>query len=178
MTRKTRNELIQADIDQAIQYPVHLVAIHFNDDHNLAFLIRAAACFGAKSVMVIGSLPPYRILRQLSVGLCNYIPIQQFSTPKDFLLHAEKNTLEVFSIELCEGAQPITDFQFPNKELCIVTGHESVGVPTEILIRSTPLYIPMPGVGKCLNTSQAANVALFEYVRQKGGYNASRLEKL
>ena len=51
MKRKTRNELIKEDIDKAIQYPVHLVAIHFNDDHNLAFLIRAAACFGAKSVV-------------------------------------------------------------------------------------------------------------------------------
>ena len=178
MKRKTRNELIKEDIDKAIQYPVHLVAIHFNDDHNLAFLIRAAACFGAKSVMVIGSLPPYRILRQLSVGLCNYIPIQQFATPQDFLQHTTDNDIEVLAIELCEGAKSLANFQFPKTEICIVTGHESIGVPTEILVRSTPLYIPMPGVGKCLNTSQAANVALFEYVRQQGGYNASRLESL
>ena len=87
MKRKTRNELIQEDRSKAVQYPVHVVAIHFNDDHNLAFLIRAAACFGAKSVMVIGSLPPYRILRQLSVGLCNYIPIRQFASPQEFLAH-------------------------------------------------------------------------------------------
>ena len=178
MERKTRNELIREEIDKAIQYPVHIAAINFNDDHNLAFLIRAAACFGAKSVMVIGSLPPYRILRQLSVGLCNYISIRQFTSPSEFLAHLSTQQIEAFSIELCTGARPLTDFTFPKGEICIVTGHETIGVPTEILIRSTPLYIPMPGVGKCLNTSQAANVALFEYVRQQGGYNASRLEEL
>jgi len=167
MKRKTRNELIKKDLDRSVQYPVHLVAINFNDDHNLAFLIRAAACFGAKSVMVIGSLPPYRILRQLSVGLCNYIPIEQFSNPIEFLTVIEERGIEIFSIELCEEAQALTHFQFPNTELCIVTGHETIGVPMEILIRSTPLYIPMPGVGTCLNTSQAANVALFEYIRQR-----------
>ena len=50
--------------------------------------------------------------------------------------------------------------------MVIVTGHETTGVPSVILHKSKPIYIPMPGVGVCLNTSQGANVALYEYNRQ------------
>jgi tRNA C32,U32 (ribose-2'-O)-methylase TrmJ len=38
------------------------------------------------------------------------------------------------------------------------------------------VYIPMPGMGRSLNTSQAANIAMYEYVRQRGADNNSPLE--
>jgi tRNA(Leu) C34 or U34 (ribose-2'-O)-methylase TrmL len=47
-----------------------------------------------------------------------------------------------------------------------VVGNESTGVPIEILLNSEKIYIPMPGVGFCLNTSQAANIVLYEAVKQ------------
>ena len=164
--RKTRSELVRSNIEQAKTGNTHIATVHLGDDMNLAFVIRAAACFGAKSVMVIGSLPPYRILRQLSVGLNNFVHIQQFSTPELFLQHCRDKEIEAFSIELCDQAISIYDITFPSQEMVIVTGHETTGVPSVILHRSTPIYIPMPGVGVCLNTSQAANVALYEYNRQ------------
>ena len=164
--RKTRSELVRSNIEHAKISHAHIATVHLGDDMNLAFVIRAAACFGAKSVMVIGSLPPYRILRQLSVGLNNFVHIQQFSTPELFLQHCRDKEIEVFSIELCDQAISIYDIAFPSQEMVIVTGHETTGVPSVILHRSTPIYIPMPGVGVCLNTSQAANVALYEYNRQ------------
>jgi len=40
-------------------------------------------------------------------------------------------------------------------------------VPPEILRKSLPVHVPMPGIGYCLNTSQAANVILYEIMRQK-----------
>ena len=80
--------------------------------------------------------------------------------------HCRAKDIDVFSIELCEGAVSIYDTVFPSDEMVIVTGHETTGVPSVILHKSKPIYIPMPGVGVCLNTSQAANVALYEYNRQ------------
>ena len=45
-------------------------------------------------------------------------------------------------------------------------GNEEVGVPPEILQSADVVYIPMPGVGYCLNTAQTANIILYEAVRQ------------
>ena len=164
--RQTRSELVRSNLQQAQTSNAHIATIHLGDDMNLAFVIRAAACFGAKSVMVIGSLPSYRILRQLSVGLNNFVTIQQFSTPEQFLQHCREKNIGVFSIELCDEAISIYDVDFPKEEIVITTGHETTGVPQVIIHKSQPIYIPMPGVGVCLNTSQAANVALYEYNRQ------------
>ena len=47
-----------------------------------------------------------------------------------------------------------------------MVGNEQSGIPTEILKNSDKVYIPMPGVGFCLNTSQTANIMLYEAVRQ------------
>ena len=96
--RQTRSELVRSNLELAKTSNAHVATVHLGDDMNLAFVIRAAACFGAKSVMVIGSLPPYRILRQLSVGLNNFIEIQQFSTPEHFLQHCREHNIAVFSI--------------------------------------------------------------------------------
>ena len=90
--RQTRSELVRSNLELAKTSNAHVATVHLGDDMNLAFVIRAAACFGAKSVMVIGSLPPYRILRQLSVGL-NNPEIQQFFHLNIFCSIAESTTL-------------------------------------------------------------------------------------
>ena len=82
------------------------------------------------------------------------------------LQYCRKKDIAIFSIELCENAVSIYDITFPKKEIVIITGHETTGVPQVILHKSQSISIPMPGVGLCLNTSQAANVTLYEYNRQ------------
>ena len=49
---------------------------------------------------------------------------------------------------------------------CLVLGHEKTGVPVEFIINGDSIYIPMPGIGFCLNTSQAGTAIMTEYVRQ------------
>jgi len=130
-------------------------------------LVRAAACFGAGEVLVIGSLPSQRKLRQLSCNMNKFMTIKTFSTPSEFLEYTRDNNIHVVSLELCDKAVDITRYRFPtNKRVCIITGNESLGVPGEIIHNSDCIYIPNPGIAPCMNTSQAANVALYEYVRQ------------
>jgi len=68
---------------------------------------------------------------------------------------------------LVEGARPLSAYNFNfDRPICLVVGNEQIGVPAEILARSVVLYIEMSGVGYCLNTSQAANILLYETVKQ------------
>lgn len=165
---KTRDQITEDKIKQgAITYPVSLGSVNFMTDSNLGYLIRSAACFGAEEVLVIGSVPSYRELRQLSCGTASWMKIRQFRNPSEYLAYTRENNILVVSLELTSDAINIMDYEFPkDRRITILAGNETYGVPAEIIMNSECLYIPNPGYGACMNTAQAANVALYEYVRQ------------
>ncbi len=163
----TRRERYDDKKRTANTYPISLCCVNFQHDGNLGFLIRSAACFGAKFLHVIGTVPPRNSLNSLSGTLYDYVKIIQHSTPTAFLSYINSNKIKLISAEICEGSIPIDAYSFNyNSDVCLVVGNESSGVPIEILLNSERIYIPMPGVGFCLNTSQAANIILYEAVKQ------------
>jgi len=136
-------------------------------DGNLGYLIRSAACFGAEFIHVIGSIPPRKVLQPLSGSLYDYVNIKQYINPSAFLDYAMDNKIRLVSAELAEDSRSLFTHRFNfDSHLCLVVGNEELGIPIEILSNSEKIYIPMPGVGFCLNTSQAANIALYEAVKQ------------
>ncbi len=164
---KTRRERYDDKKSNAKTYPIGLCCINFMHDGNLGYLIRAAACFGAESVHIIGSVPDRNVLNPLSGSLYDYIKIKKYSSPMAFLDYVRSNKIRLVSAEICEGAEPITSYRFDySSDLIVVVGHEESGIPVEILKNSDKVYIPMPGPGFCLNTSQAANIMLYEAVKQ------------
>ena len=77
----------------------------------------------------------------------------------------------IISAELDNEAKNIHSYDFVDAierygHICIVVGNETSGIPIEILNNSEKVYIPMPGIGFCLNTSQAANIIIYEAVKQ------------
>jgi tRNA G18 (ribose-2'-O)-methylase SpoU len=167
MKRKTRDDFVKEKRSTASVLPVVLAGINFEIDGNFGFLIRAAACFGASKVLLIGSVPHYRVMRKSSAGLSKHIEIVQLKNTRDFNAYCRENGYQKVALELTEDATSIFDYKFStDKPTCITVGHETIGVPADILFTSDVVYIPMPGIGRCLNTSQAANVALYEYVKQ------------
>ena len=164
---KTRRERYDDKKRNTNTYPISLCCVNFQHDGNLGFLIRSAACFGAKFLHVIGTVPPRNSLNSLSGSLYDYVKIIQHSTPTAFLSYIDSNKIKLISAEICEGSIPIDTYNFNyNSDVCLVVGNESSGVPIEILLNSDKIYIPMPGVGFCLNTSQTANILLYEAVKQ------------
>lgn len=173
MRTETRRERYNEKIANGYvkNFPISLCAINFQCDENLAYLIRTAACFGSENLHVIGSLPDYEELRRKSGTLNHYVNMHQYSTPSQFLDYARQTKMKVISAELDDEAKNIHSYDFVNTinlhgHICIVVGNETTGVPTEILANSEKIFIPMPGAGFCLNTSQTANIMVYEAVRQ------------
>ena len=81
-------------------------------EDNLGFLIRSAACFGLKSVMVIGSVPDRKLINPTSGSLVDYVDIKQFSTPSKFLKHVRENNIELVSAEFTDNSTPLEKFKF------------------------------------------------------------------
>ena len=169
---ETRRERYDYKLKSAKRYPISLCAINFRVDDNLGYLLRSAACFGAERLYVIGHVPERSQIKASSGSLTDYVEIIQFSRPSEFLTQMELEGIKVISAELVEGAKPLSTYNFSfHSNLCLVVGNEQSGVPSEIIQRSEVVYIPMLGIGFCLNTAQAANILLYEAIRQ---YNQSK----
>ena len=176
---ETRRQRYDNKLSNAKFIPVSICAVNFGIDENLALTIRTAACYGAESVMVIGSVPDHAFLRPRSGTTVDYVKIIQFSTPHDFLEHCRQRGYNVVSAELCDGATELTDYRFSfDRPTVLVMGNEYTGVPAEIIHHSDPVYIQMNGVGACLNTMVTGAVFINEYQRQfilhnRSGSNAA-----
>lgn len=164
---ETRRQRYARKLQQAHIMPVSVCMVNFGIDENIALTIRAAACYGAESVMIIGSIPDHSYLRPRSGTTVDFVNLLQFSNPHDFLEFVRENDYHLVSAEICDGAVDINEYQFPmNKKTIIVMGNEYTGVPAEIIYNSDPVYITMRGPGFCLNTMQTGTVFLNEYARQ------------
>ena len=164
---ETRRQRYDNKLQTAKKYPISLCAINFRVDDNLGYLVRSAACFGAERIYVVGHVPPRSRIKAASGSLVDYVEIVSFATPRDFLDHTKGEEIQIVSGEVVEQAIPLASYTFIfDRPLCLVVGNEECGVPSEIVANSDVVYIEMPGIGYCLNTSQAANVLLYEAVRQ------------
>ena len=167
LREETRRQRYLKKSELATKMPVYFVTINFDFDENLAFLIRTAGCFGVSKVFVIGSVPPPSKLRAKSGSLLDFVDLEPFSNPRDFIDYCRQNDINIVSAELCNESNNIYDYEFDfSKKTAIVLGHESIGVPADILAHSDIVYIPMPGPGYCLNTSQTGTAIIMEFNRQ------------
>lgn len=171
MRNETRRERYINKLSIAKKLPIEVCTINFQCEENVAFVLRAAACFGARAINVIGSLPSHKELVARSGTLQDLIQINQFANPSVFIKHCKDNKIKLISAELDSEAISIHSFNFKEvlndyNAVCVVVGHETMGVPVEILQNSSKVFIDMPGIGFCLNTSQTANVFLYEMAKQ------------
>lgn len=164
---ETRRQRYDKKAQSARTIPVSICAVNFGLDENLAMTIRSAVCYGAESVMVIGSIPPDSYLRPRSGTTIGYIDIIRFTTPHDFIAHCRENDIAIVSAELCDGATDLNEFEFDfSKRTVIVTGNEWVGVPAEVIHNSQPVYLNYGGSGYSLNTAVTSSIILSEFNRQ------------
>jgi tRNA (guanosine-2'-O-)-methyltransferase len=164
---ETRRQRYDNKLKTAKKYPISLCAINFRVDDNLGYLIRSAACFGAERLYVVGYVPERSRIKAASGSLTDYVEIISFATPRDFVDHVKSEGIQVIAAELVEEAAPLSSYTFSfDRPLCLVVGNEESGVPSEIIQNSQVIYIEMPGVGYCLNTSQTANIVLYETTKQ------------
>lgn len=179
MRNETRRQRYNNKIDNAQKYPISIATVNFMCDENLAYVVRTAGCFGLTDVHVIGSIPEYKEMRRYSGTLNEYVQTHQYNNPHDFLFAMKNKGIKLVSLELCEDSTNIENYSFDfTNHICIVTGNETTGVPAEILNNSEKIYIPMDGIGFSLNTSQAANIAVYEAVKQLKSLNNISVDKV
>lgn len=164
---KTRRERYDLKEKYSDNLNLSIATVNFSVNDNLAFIIRSAACFGVKNLYVIGSIPPRSSLNAKSGSLYDYVKLKSFPRPSDFLSFCRESNFDLYSLDLTDKSKSIYENTFSTENHSVmVFGHETTGIPVEILLNSKHLHIPMPGVGFCLNVSQAGTVAMSEFYRK------------
>ncbi len=168
MRTETREQRYQNKSATAVRHRFAVAACNFTEDANVGYLARSLACFGGESVHVIGRIPDNKTLMKYSGTVNRFLPFFNYSTPGEFIDYCRENNWTIVSAELTEGAVDFHTVKFDkNKKYMFVVGNESDGVPVDIVATSDIVtYIPMPGFGFCLNTSQTGNIIFYEYARQ------------
>ena len=117
-------------------------------------------------------MPDRKVMNALSGSTIDFVNIRKFSRPEALVQYCRGEDIKLISLELPDenmDSTPLAEYEFDfSKKYCIIAGHETIGIPADILFNSERVYIPMMGVGFCLNTSQALNVALYEASKQYG----------
>ncbi len=146
-------------------FPVSVAVTNFTCDANVAYVMRAIACFGGSTIHIIGKVPKESELKRLSGSHNELLKITHHKRPEDFVAWKRANDAYVVCADLTPGAINIYDANIPtDKQVVFVVGNEMEGIPVEIsLTADKTVFIPMPGNGFCLNTSQTANILLYEY---------------
>jgi len=143
-----------------------IIALDLRTPMNIGGIIRLAGNIGCRKVIFTGDENHFRsakIRRTATTGyghvdwkFCEHHQWQNM-IPKDY---------KIVAVETVKEASSIFKTELMGKHAFVV-GNERYGIDEKILEDcDAAVYIPMPGIVKSMNVVQAANVVLFEWLRQ------------
>lgn len=131
------------------------LCVPFQDPSNLGAVIRSAAAFGVKKVVLLEEAAHPFLPKSLRASGSSIFRISMVKGPsiQNFKVH------RVPVITLSPKGRDIGDYLFP-ENFYLVPGLEGPGLP-EHLKDTTPLAIPMENSVESLNSATAAGIALY-----------------
>ncbi len=146
-----------------------VVLDHVQDPHNVGAVLRSAEAAGATFAVIPRrrSALPVGIVAKTSSGASLRIPILLCGNVAQAVRALQEAGFWVVALEEDAGTS-LYDGELPDR-LALVSGGEDGGVGRTVLDACDEARaIPMRGRTGSLNTSVAASVAMFEWVRQRG----------
>ena len=149
--------------------PLLVVCDEISDPHNLGAILRTAECAGAHGVII----PKRRsagltaVVAKTSAGAVSYMPVARVANIPSLLKDLKQQGVWVFGT----AADGTTDLYSADLKgpAAIVIGSEGSGM-TRLVSETCDFLvsIPMKGRISSLNASAAADILLYEAVRQRG----------
>ncbi len=148
--------------------PPILVGDNFKTPENIGSLLRLAGSIGCNKVYITDTNhEDIRLSKVKKTATTAYNKVDINFIPTSNLIKELKDSdYKLIGIETAKDSKNIFKSSIPDK-VAIFVGNESHGLSTEIISNCNDIfYIPMPGVVKSLNVTNAAAIVLFEWYRQ------------
>lgn len=139
-----------------------LLAFNIRSLWNVGSLFRTCDAFKIEKLILCGytATPPRREISKTALGAEEYVPWEQARDPRKAIVKLKKGGYTIVALEQTKRAQNLVNYEPPSK-VCLIVGHEVLGVPKELLrLCDAVVHIPMHGKKESLNVSVAAGVAL------------------
>lgn len=141
---------------------ITLLAFNIRSLWNVGSLFRTCDAFGVEKIILSGytAAPPRREITKTALGAEEHVPWEQARDPQKAIAKLKKRGYTIVALEQAKKAQNLATYEPPSK-VCLIVGHEVLGVPKEILkLCDAIVHIPMYGKKESLNVAVAAGVAL------------------
>ena len=139
-----------------------LLAHNIRSLWNVGSLFRTADSFGIEKIYLTGytAAPPRREISKTALGAEEFVLWEKAEDPKKVIAKLKKQGFTIVALEQARGAVDLKKFEPPVK-VCLIVGHEVLGVPKEILqLCDAVVHIPMHGKKESLNVAVAAGITL------------------
>lgn len=145
---------------------IAVVLIGLTNHDNVGGIFRSAAAFGADAVLLDGETcdPLYRKSIRVSAGAALLLPFARAASAFDLIAAVEAAGLTPIALTP-RGAQTIDEL--PPGRYALLLGTEGPGLPDEVIARTRPVRIDMPGKLDSLNVGVAAAIALHHVSRAR-----------
>ena len=147
-------------------WPLKIAIPDMHSQVNLSRIVRAAALFGFKDLLVSGS---GKMDRTISLGAEEHVTIKSVRTLVQPLRKLRANGWLVVGLEQTEASHSLFEYEWPCGPTVLLCGHERHGVSDELLAECDDV-VEIPTFGTHLgshNASTATMMAMYEYVKQR-----------
>lgn len=145
--------------------PPIIIADGLRTPENVGALIRLAANVGCKTVILLaGGEYKTAKIRKTACMAWDYVELRRVESAEE-VRSLVPGDYELVAVETTPDARNIYSSPLPRR-VALVVGSEVHGVSAELLaLCHQKVFIPMTGPDTSMNVSQAAAVALFDWVR-------------
>ena len=146
----------------SMQRRIVLLAHNIRSLWNVGSLFRTADSFAVEQIFLTGytATPPRREISKTALGAEETVPWEKAEDPAKAIATLKKQGFTIVALEQARGAVDLKAYE-PPSQVCLIVGHEVLGVPKELLkLCDAIVHIPMHGKKESLNVSVAAGIAL------------------
>ncbi len=146
------------------EHSVILIAHNIRSLWNIGSFFRTADAFGVSHIHLTGytAAPPRYEITKTALGAQEWIPWSVDTDPMIVLEKRRSEGYEIVSLEITGHSTPLSAYR-PLRPVCLIVGHEVLGVPPVLLEASDRVvHIPMIGKKESLNVSVALGIALYQ----------------
>jgi tRNA G18 (ribose-2'-O)-methylase SpoU len=132
---------------------------------NIGAFFRSADAFQISHIHLTGytAAPPRKEIGKTALGAESTISWSKDSDPIEVIKRRKREGYSIVSLELSEDSESLMEYK-PEGDVCIILGHEILGVPEEMQkLSDAVVHIPMLGKKNSLNVSVAAGVAFYHF---------------
>ncbi len=156
------------EVSKRKKRPVCVLLDNIRSLYNVGSIFRTSDAAGIEKIYLTGitGKPPRAEIHKSALGAEKSVDCEYFENPVDVIDELKKKGYHIVLLEHTDEKKSYhrTHYPFP---MCLVIGHEIVGVSDEIVERADlAIEIPMFGIKQSLNVSVAYGIAIFEIVRK------------